>query len=214
MKDRSNAFARMIKNAYKPDGRLLDLKNQIKKMYAAPSTFGYGVINVNNSLYFADINSKIIYFTKKDLSHIKEHIPMTKIIELLNDLDKEIVLGLDYYDKKTKSERKCFILDNHDYIYLLSLRNAGINEYKITELTSLFYKGFIDTFDMEHYLKSILSFRLDTNSEYKNYIYKNKKSNGFLSRFLDSCKGVNNISITNQIIAYSKTKLSCENIMF
>lgn len=206
----SHTLIKLTSNAFSKDGDLLDTKTQINMMKINPSTFGYGIIYVNDSLKFADINTQYIFFSKKDIEHINEHIDDLEIISVLNDIQNKIVLANDYYDSYSNTVHKNIIVDNRDCIYLLSLRKEDNNGFIITEISTLFNVGNIKSFDINQYLVKILEFNIE-GVNYNNLIYKNKKSNAFLSRFPNSSRGVNKF-IATKIIAHKSNIFSKDDI--
>ena len=60
----------LAKKSLDSNNKLISIDKQIKMMKKDPSSYGYGVIDVDNSLEFANIKSQYIYFSHKDIIHI------------------------------------------------------------------------------------------------------------------------------------------------
>ena len=212
MNTKTKAFKKMIKNAYDDNGKLLSIENQIFKMLNKPSSYWYGAVDIGESMNFCNVNSDIILFTKKDLMHIYKHITYREFIEILENIKENILLGNDYYDINSNTIRKNFIIENRNNLYILSLRQENNYKILVNELTTIFCEGDIDCFDTNKYISNVLYFAPENNSDYCNYIYKNKKSNSYLIRFLESTEGVGKSTIANFILTYKNNIISRKDI--
>ena len=132
----------LAKKSLDSNNKLISIDKQIKMMKKDPSSFGYGVIDVDNSLEFANIKSQYIYFSHKDIIHInyKHNIDDLELSYVLSRIKDKVVLCMDYVDLYDPlSKKKSFILDFNQKIYILRISKNKLGNIFIDELSTLYY---------------------------------------------------------------------------
>lgn len=186
----NKAFKGMIKKAFDDSNKILSIKKQVSKMKQDPSSFGLGVIKVDKSLNFCGIFSNYIYFTYSDwIKHVNKHLSDEIATAILTDIKNKIVLAVDYYDKIGHKIKKTLLIDNQGDVYILGLKKGNIDDVEIDELSTLYGKSKNTKKDINEYINKMIFNKY--NLKYK--IYKNKKSNEFLTRFGISVASVDKI---------------------
>ena len=193
---KNKAFKGMIKKAFDSSGKVLSIKQQISTMKHDPSSFGLGAIKVDNSLNFCGIFSDYIFFTYSDwIKHVNKHLSDKIASSVLTNIKNKIVLGIDYYDKIGHKIKKTLLIDNRGDVYILGLKKGNIDNIEIDELSTLYGKEKNSKKEIKEYINKMI-FNKDN---IKYYIYKNKKSNDFLTRFGISVASVDKIITINNL---------------
>ena len=177
--------------AFNEDGTIKSVRQQISEMNKDASSFGMAVVPVGKGLDFANVITDDLFFSKKDLKHIREHISDDNdIARILSDIKDTAVLGMDYVDVNNEDLiKKAIILDRDDGLYRMGLtQNEKRDGIIIEELTTLLRD---DEF-LKYFNEALNAGRT---------IYTNEKSSDFLSRFSVSLGGVDNGSAST----FSKT---------
>lgn len=174
-KKHSLVLERMTRNAYGKNGKLLKIQTQISRMKKKPISFDHGVVNIGESLKFIGIKTNMLLFSKRDIVHINKHLNDKEIDYVLSRIISNTVLGFDYIDKNNWIMKKNVIVYIDNKLYLVAIAKNKNRDIVVNEIKTIFLKGKKGDFDLDKYLLKV--------KENSNKIYKNKKSNDFLSSF-------------------------------